>query len=538
MDACREHSRDGGSGGSAGRGAGPRQAIVSCYTSVAMPMRLHDTLTGELRPLRTGDDGSVRLYVCGPTVQDVMHLGHVRATVVYDVLVRHLRRSGVKVRFVRNVTDVNDTIVEKAKKAGEEPGAYARRIEALWQEDFARLGLLPPDVEPHVTDHMPEIVALIEKLVAKGHAYPSGGDVYFRVSSFPEYGKLSHRKLDELAMGASGRTSDEEAARKEHPADFALWKASGPGEQGWPSPWGHGRPGWHIECSAMAMKHLGETLDLHAGGLDLVFPHHENEIAQSEAATGKTYARHWMHHGFIEVNKEKMSKSLGNFFTLRDIVRHVEPEAVRWFVLSTTYRAPLNFEWNQDEAGGTTRFPQLEEAERRVEYFYATRARLAALPSERVVDALPGKDGETPAEIAGFEASLARALDDDLNFAQAQSVVAEMLRAVNELVDRALRKNGAASRAAVAAAEAALAHASATLGVGGEDPATWLGRVRDRRARARGVTPEQVEARIAERLEARQARDFARADAIRDALLAAGVELMDGPNGTTWRIPR
>jgi cysteinyl-tRNA synthetase len=514
-----------------------RHTVVSCYTSPAMTLRLHDTLHGELRPLRAGDDGTLRLYVCGPTVQDVMHLGHVRATVVYDVLVRHLRHSGVPVRFVRNVTDVNDTIVEKAKKAGEEPGAYARRIEALWQEDFARLGLLAPDVEPHVTDHMPEIVALIEDLLAKGKAYVSAGDVYFRVASFPDYGKLSHRRLEDLAMGASGRTTDDEAARKEHPADFALWKASAPEEQGWPSPWGHGRPGWHIECSAMAMKHLGETLDLHAGGLDLVFPHHENEIAQSEAATGKPYARHWMHHGFIEVNKEKMSKSLGNFFTLRDIVRHVEPEAVRWFVLSTTYRAPLNFEWSQDEDGRTTGFPQMEEAERRVEYLYATRARLSALPPERVVDALPGKEGETPREIAGFADALGRALDDDLNFAQAQAAVAELLRAVNELVDRALRKKGAAPRAAVAAAEGALAHVAAILGVGGEEPAAWLGRVRDRRVRARGLTPEQVEAKIAERLTARGARDFARADAIRDELLASGVELMDGPSGTTWRVP-
>ena len=497
-----------------------------------MPLLLHDTLTGERRAFQTAEPNHAKLYVCGPTVQDTMHLGHVRAYCVYDVLVRHLKDRGYRVTFVRNVTDVNDSIVAKAKTLGEDPLAFARRIEAVWQEDYARLGIRSPDVEPHVTEHMGEIIALIVDLVAKGKAYESAGDVYFRVSSFPDYGKLSHRKLEDLSMGASGRTTSEEEARKETPADFALWKHTAPEEQGWESPWGHGMPGWHVECSAMAMKHLGESFDLHAGGLDLVFPHHENEIAQSEAATGKPYAAHWIHHGFIEVNKEKMSKSLGNFFTLRDVCAYVEPEAARAFVLSTHYRSPLAFEWTMDDAGKTTGFPQLEESERRVEYLYSTRERLAAIPADRIADA-----GDVPTELSGFRAALAAALDDDLNFAVAMARVIELLKAVNELVDRALRKKGSAPRAAIHAAEKALAHVDRILGLGGQEPRVFLARLRARRVAKKGLSEADVEARIQARLDARAAKDFARADALRDELTALGVELMDGIGSTSWRIP-
>jgi len=497
-----------------------------------MPLLLHDTLSGERRPFQTAEPKHAKVYVCGPTVNDTMHLGHVRAYSVYDVLVRHLRDRGYRVTFVRNVTDVNDSIVAKAKTLGEDPLAYAKRIEAVWQEDYARLAIKSPDVEPHVTDHLVEIIALIVDLIAKGKAYASDGDVYFRVASFPDYGKLSHRKVEDLTMGASGRTTSEEESRKEHPADFALWKKSEPNELGWASPWGHGMPGWHIECSAMAMKHLGETFDLHAGGLDLVFPHHENEIAQSEAATGKTYATHWIHHGFIEVNKEKMSKSLGNFFTLRDITAHVEHEAARCFVLSTQYRSPIALEWSMDDTGKTTGFPQLEESERRVEYLYNTRERLAAIPADRIVDG-----GEVPSEISGFREALAAALDDDLNFAVAMARVLEMGKAVNELVDRALRKKGNAPRAAVNAAGKALAHVHAILGISGEEPRTFLARLRARRVAKKGLSEADVESRIQARLDARAAKDFARADALRDELTALGVELMDGTGSTTWRIP-
>ena len=498
-----------------------------------MPLLLHDTLTGERRPFKTAELNHAKVYVCGPTVNDTMHLGHVRAYSVYDVLIRHLRDRGYRVTYVRNVTDVNDSIVAKAKSLGEDPLAYARRIEAVWHEDYVRLGIQSPDVEPHVTDHLPEIITLITDLIAKKKAYASQGDVYFRVASFPDYGKLSHRKIEDLAMGASGRTSSEEDARKEHPADFALWKHTEANEQGWDSPWGHGMPGWHIECSAMAMKHLGETFDLHTGGLDLVFPHHENEIAQSEAATGRTYAEHWIHHGFIEVNKEKMSKSLGNFFTLRDISAHVEAEAARCFVLSTQYRSPLAFEWTMDEAGKTTGFPQLEESERRVEYLYSTRERLAAIPADRIV-----ATGEVPAEISGFRDALASALDDDLNFAVAMARVIELAKAVNELVDRALRKKGTVPRAAVTAAEHALTHIHRVLGIGGETPTTFLARLRARRVAKKGLSEADVEGRIQARLDARAAKDFARADALRDELTALGVELMDGgTGGTTWRVP-
>jgi cysteinyl-tRNA synthetase len=497
-----------------------------------MSLRLHNTLSGQVEPLTPTEPGHFRIYVCGPTVYDYSHIGHMRSALTYDVLVRHLRSQGKRVTFVRNITDVDDKILNRAKERGETPSQLAQRFEAAYREDTQTLGMLAPDIEPRVSDHIGEIVALIERLIARGAAYASQGDVYFSVASFPDYGKLSHRKLEDLELGRSGRLDDQEQTRKQHPADFALWKgAEAADPTAWDSPWGKGRPGWHIECSAMSMRYLGESFDLHGGGLDLVFPHHENEIAQSEAATGKQLCSSWVHHGFIEVNKEKMSKSLGNFFTARECFKRLEPEAMRYFVLTVHYRAPLALDWTVDDAGEVTGFPQMEEAERRIEYLYRTKIRLAELPEARIVPT-----GPATAALLSFREQLTKSLDDDLNMPLALAATAELLKGTNDLVERALAKKGQVPQASVDAARDGFALIGRVLGLGNGDPHVILERIRARRAQRLGITEAYVLEQIDARKRAREGRDFAQADAIRDALLARGVELMDSPSGTTWRI--
>ena len=496
-----------------------------------MALRLHDTLTDRIEPFTPGEPGHVRLYVCGPTVYDFAHVGHMRSVLTYDVLVRHLRSRGLRVTYVRNVTDIDDKIIRRAAERGEQPKALAERFEEAFRQDVRRLGLLDPEFEPRVSDHLDEIRALIAQLIDKGVAYPADGDVYFSVEAFPQYGKLSHRKQQDLAYGASGRLDEQERKRKRQPADFALWKGCGADETGWDSPWGRGRPGWHIECSAMSTKYLGESFDLHGGGLDLVFPHHENEIAQSEAVSGKPFCRCWVHNGFIETSKEKMSKSLGNFLTARDCFAFAEPEALRYLVLTVHYRAPLALDWTRDEGGAVDACHQLDEAERRVEYLYRTRARLRAIAPERLVDG-----GEVTEALAELEPRLAGALDDDLNMPVALAVLADFLKHVNELAERAKGK-GKIGRDAYQAALRGFETIAEVLGLGEDDPAGLLLRVRARRAARLSLREDEVEQKIAARVQARQAKDFARADAIRDEIAALGIELMDGAEGTTWRIP-
>jgi len=496
-----------------------------------MALRLHDTLADRIEALSPAEPGHVKLYVCGPTVYDYAHVGHMRSVLTYDVLVRHLRASGQRVTYVRNVTDIDDKIIRRAAERGEQPKVLAERFEEAFRQDVRRLGLIDPDVEPRVSDHLDDIRALIAQLIDKGVAYPADGDVYFSVEAFPAYGKLSHRKQQDLSYGASGRLDDEERKRKRHPADFALWKGCGASEIGWDSPWGHGRPGWHIECSAMSMRYLGESFDVHGGGLDLVFPHHENEIAQSEAVTGKPLSRLWVHNGFIETSKEKMSKSLGNFLTARDCFAFAEPEALRYLTLTVHYRAPLALDWSRDDAGAVVACSQLDDAERRVEYLYRTRARLRGIAPERLVDG-----GELPEAIGELQPRLQSALDDDLNMPIALAVLADFLKHVNDLAERAKGK-GKISRDAYNTALAGFETIGAQLGLGEDDPVALLARVRARRAARLSVREEEIEQRIDARMQARKAKDFARADAIRDEIAALGIELMDGPEGTTWRIP-
>ncbi len=480
-----------------------------------MPIVLYDTLSGRKRELTTLEPGAVGLYACGPTVYDYAHLGHARCYVVWDVVVRHLRARGLRVKYVRNFTDVDDKIIKRANERGEDPVALAARFADAFLEDMDAVGCLRPELAPRVSEHIPEIVALIELLVKKGFAYaPGNGDVYFPVRRFPDYGKLSRRDLDDLKAGA--RVEPGEA--KQDPLDFALWKGAKPGEPRWPSPWGQGRPGWHIECSAMTRKHLGDRFDIHTGGKDLVFPHHSNEIAQSVCAFGdgvhaEQFASHWMHNGFVKIDDEKMSKSLGNFFTVRQVLEKFDAEGLRLFLLGTHYRRDFNF---SDQVLG--------EAELRLGYLYETLEK-----ADRLAAGVDPAAGDTLVERSR------EALDDDFNTPQVLGLLAEAFTAANALCDLKGKKTPE-QRGTLAAFAAAARTVGGTLGLLQRPPREALLALRTRAAARRGIDGTAVEARLLERTEARKARDFARSDAIRDDLLAGGVAIMDGPEGTTWKV--
>lgn len=502
---------------------------------------LYNTLTRKLEPFEPLVPGKVRVYVCGPTTYNVAHAGHARANMAFDILVRHLRARGNEVTFVRNVTDVDDKILAAAKLTGEEPLTLSARMAKLVDDDMRLMGLLTPDFEPRVSAHIVDIVRLIETLLGKGHAYvvdtPKGKDVYFAVRSFPAYGKLSHRNIEDLLSGARVELGDS----KKDPLDFALWKGS---EEawGWPSPWGKGRPGWHIECSAMASKYLGPHFDIHGGGEDLIFPHHENEIAQSEAAWGPSLARYWMHNGFLTADNEKMSKSLGNFVTVQDVLARNDPEAFRYFILGTHYRGPLSFDIEKQE-GGRVVFPLVDVAERRVEYLYTT---LDALDAAAVGDV----DAEARAHpalaahaktIAEAKERVLQVLDKDLNTPQALAVLADLGKAANEVVLFTIKARKdkvalAAGKTLAREAKAALTQACEPLGLLQASAHDFFARTRQQRLRLRGLDAPTIEAKVEARSAARAARDFARADAIRDELAAIGVELLDSAGASSWKV--
>ena len=485
-----------------------------------MAQRLFNTLTNRKEDLVPLVDRKVGMYVCGPTVYDMSHVGHARVYTAFDTVVRWLRASGWEVRLVRNYTDVDDKIIKRANELGIPAHEVSERYIREFQRDMRALNVLPGDVEPKVTEHIPEIVALIERLVEKGVAYESGGDVYFSVKRFPSYGKLSKRNLDDLQAGARVEVGE----RKRDPLDFALWKAAKPGEPSWESPWGRGRPGWHIECSAMSEKYLGPCFDIHGGGKDLVFPHHENEIAQSEAASGCELAKYWMHNGFVTVDAEKMAKSLGNFTTIREMLERYDGEALRYFLLGTHYRSPIDFSVDAIEA-----------AQGRVAYVYETLAKV----DERLARAGEVPDGpiHAPEIVEGAWANFAAAMEDDFNTAAALGAISELFPLMNELVDRPPVKDRALVARTLRRLRATIERVGDVLGIWRQEPRAWLASHRERMAAQRGIDPAWVEARIAARAEARKAKDFAAADAIRDELLARGVEIMDAPGGTTWRIP-
>jgi cysteinyl-tRNA synthetase len=474
-----------------------------------------DSMTGAKRTLEPVTRGKIGLYVCGVTVYDLTHIGHARVFVSFDVVSRYLRHRGYEVTYVRNHTDVDDKIINRAAENGEDALVLAQRfIEAL-DSDMGRLGCLAPDVEPRVSTHIPQIIAMVEQLIERGHAYAVGGDVFFDVSSDDDYGKLSKVDLDANRDGERIAVD----TRKRSPRDFALWKAQKPGEISWDSPWGEGRPGWHIECSAMSTTYLGDTFDIHGGGKDLVFPHHENEIAQSECATGHPFANNWMHVGLLNIDGEKMSKSLNNFWTVRDVLERYHPEIVRWFFLSGHYRKPVGY------CDGN-----LDLARHRLQYHYVTRESLGAL-WQRVER--PAPDSAT---LEGWLGEFYKAMDDDFNTCKALSVVGEIAKVVNELLPTKKIGKKADVLGKLAAAEAVFDVVGEALGVLGEAPAKVLTEIRDQLAVQLEVDIDAVANGITARNAAREAKDWAEGDRIRDELLAQHVVLMDGPEGTIWRI--
>jgi cysteinyl-tRNA synthetase len=459
-------------------------------------LKLYNDLSNRKETFQPLEAGKVRMYVCGMTVYDLCHLGHARVMVVFDVVYRYLRASGYEVNYVRNITDIDDKIINRANEKGVPFSELTEEFIQAMHQDADALGVLRPTDEPKATRHMDEILAMISRLIDKGHAYAvDNGDVYYDVRSFPDYGKLSGKSIEDLRAGARVEPGD----AKRDPLDFALWKGAKPGEPAWDSPWGRGRPGWHIECSAMSTKALGDSFDIHGGGADLTFPHHENEIAQSEGATGHPFVKYWMHNGFVRINEEKMSKSLGNFFTVREILERYRAEEVRYFILTSQYRSPLNYDTEH-----------LDNARAALTRFYTA---LRGLPE---------------AAAAGGENFVSRfrdAMDDDFNTPEALAVLFDLAREINRLKESDV--------AAAAALAGVLRELGGVLGILQDDPEEYLRSGVP--AEEGGLTDEVIEAMIQARIDARTAKNWAEADRIRDELQAAGIILEDGPQGTTWR---
>jgi cysteinyl-tRNA synthetase len=485
------------------------------------PVRVYDTLSGEKRLLETLEPGKIRMYACGVTPYDNSHIGHGRCYVAFDVIYRYLRQSGLQVTYVRNFTDVDDKIINRANERGIAAVDLAEENIQSFYRDMDALGIARPDHEPRVSTSMPQIIALVQTLIERGVAYASEGDVYYAVSKFPTYGKLGKRTLDDMQAGARVEVSD----KKQHPMDFALWKAAKPGEPAWESPWGKGRPGWHIECSAMSMNALGECLDIHCGGQDLIFPHHENEIAQSEGATGRTFSNHWLHNGFVNVDNEKMSKSLGNFFTIKDVLQRYEPQVLRLFYLSTHYHNPINF---SDFA--------LDEAAERVAYFYETLRKLEIFLDQ--TGSVGAPFGPLPGEafLNEFEARFREAMDDDFNTVRVLGQLAEAFKLANELLMMRKAKQLPNALAAARQLRDKLTYADEVLQLFGAPPADYLERHKTKAAARRGLSLDWIAEKVGDRLIARSEKNWAEADRVRDELLAAGVVLMDGPQGTDWMV--
>ena len=446
--------------------------------------------------------GKVGMYVCGVTVYDYCHVGHARVMVVFDVIHRWLQQLDYRVEYVRNFTDVDDKIIRRAAQRGISIDTLTDEMIQAFYEDIDALGCLHPTHEPRATAHMDEMIAMIVTLVDKGHAYVAGsGDVLYAVRSFDTYGQLSGKNIDELE---SGSRVDIDTS-KHDPLDFVLWKMAKADEPAWDSPWGRGRPGWHIECSAMSCAHLGKTFDMHGGGMDLKFPHHENEIAQACAATGGEFARYWLHNGFVNINAEKMSKSLGNFFTIREVTQNYHPEVLRMFMLGTHYRSPLDF---SDSA--------LDAAKAGLDRLYETARRI-----QRDLPAVAQKQDAVQPE-AHILAAFTDAMNDDFNTPEALACLFELSRALNKALDQA-----AAASPDIKLMAAQFTAMTGLLAIVQQQPESWF---------QAGISDtDAIEAQVAERSAAKKARDFARADAIRDALAAQGIVLEDGPDGTTWK---
>ncbi|UPU36428.1 cysteine--tRNA ligase [Geomonas paludis] len=479
-----------------------------------MALRVYNTLTGSKEEFVPLNPGKVGMYVCGVTVYDHCHIGHARANVVFDMIYRYLQAKGLDVTYVRNYTDIDDKIINRANRDGVPYNEISERFIHEFDKDMARLMLQLPTFQPKATEHIPEIIALVQQLIDKGYAYASGSDVFFRVDRFEGYLKLSKRNLEDMQAGARIEVDE----KKEHPMDFALWKGAKPGEPYWESPWGQGRPGWHIECSAMSSKFLGDTFDIHGGGKDLIFPHHENEIAQSEAASGKPFVKYWLHNGFVNINSEKMSKSLGNFFTIKEVLERYDAEVLRFFLLSAHYRSPIDF---SDQ--------NLKESELGLERIYNALAGIDERLAAGTDHAPTEESAELDEKCRSIATRFSEAMDDDFNTAMALGHVFDLVRSINralpvsplELLSRVKQE---------------IASIAATLGVCDSVPAEYLQRMKDRKTSEMEIPVEEIEALIAERAEARKAKNFKRSDEIRDLLLEKNIVLLDSAQGTTWKV--
>lgn len=469
-------------------------------TGQSLPeIQVYNTLTRQKERLQPITPGQIKMYVCGVTVYDLCHIGHARVMVVFDMITRYLRERGYQVTYVRNITDIDDKILKRADENNEPINQLTQRMIEAMHEDEARLGVLRPDVEPRATAYIDQIIALVQTLEQKGYAYAAAnGDVYYRVRKFAGYGQLTNRQLDELQAGARVEVD----GFKEDPLDFVLWKAAKEGEISWPSPWGEGRPGWHIECSAMSTCCLGNTFDIHGGGPDLPFPHHENEIAQSEAATGQKYVNTWMHAGAVRVDQEKMSKSLGNFFTIRDVLEQHDAEVIRYLLLASHYRSAINYAESA-----------LHEARKGLERFYTALNHIT-----------PVSDAEQVAQAGDWRARFMQVMDDDFNTPEALAVLFDLTRALN----RALEAEEMLLASALAAE---LRDLGGILGLLQQEPQAFL---QGGQTAQSSVNPDVIETLIEKRLMAKQERDFAEADRIRDELAAQGVILKDTKDGTSW----
>ncbi|RKY03985.1 MAG: cysteine--tRNA ligase [Spirochaetes bacterium] len=461
-------------------------------------MKIYDTMVKGKVDFIPLNDNKVGIYLCGPTVYDYGHLGHGRSAIVFDMFRRYLIYKGYDVTFVRNWTDIDDKTIDRANKEGISVKELTERFIQIYKEDYSRLNILEPDYDPKPTEHIPEIIGLIERLFANGHAYNLDDGVYYDISTFPEYGKLSGQSLEELKAGARIEVSD----KKKNPGDFALWKFEKPGEPSWDSPWGRGRPGWHIECSAMSVKYLGEEFDVHCGGQDLIFPHHEDEIAQSRGA-GYRFANHWMHNGFLNIDNEKMSKSLGNFFTLREIFEKYSPRVVRYFLLSAHYKAPLNYsEESLKQAGGA--LSRYDDFILRLNDIMEKSGKRKENPKKQVSEIISKT-------VNSFE----EGMDDDLNISKALAAISELVKEINILID-----HSSVSYADAESVTDFMKSIDSVLGIFKFD---------------KELLPEEIERLIEERAKARKEKDFKKADEIRAKLLEMGIVLEDTKDGTRWK---
>jgi cysteinyl-tRNA synthetase len=492
------------------------------------PIRIFDSYSRRVVDLQPVVPGQVSMYLCGPTVQAAPHIGHARSAIAFDVVRRYLAWAGYKVTFVRNITDVEDKIIKRANDEGISAREVSERYAAEYREAMLAVGCAAPDLEPLVTQTMPEILSLIQKLIDEGKAYPASGDVYYAVDSFPPYGALSGQSIADLQAGARVEVGEQ----KRNPLDFALWKGAKPGEPWWESPWGNGRPGWHIECSAMIYKTVGRDIDLHGGGRDLIFPHHENEIAQSVGAFGPgSFARVWMHNGLLNLGTEKMSKSIGNVLGVAEMCKVFDGESIRAYLVQHHYRSPINFE--VEERDGKPVFPGIEEADRRLDYFYSTLGRIDDFLGEKR-DVEPGG---VIAEAERLVSAAHTAMSEDFNTSVTMAELGEAARAANKLLDDPKGVAKDVRRRSIARLGRDLRDTGrGALGLLGQEPRAFLQARRARLCQARGIDGAAIDQRLRDRDDARKAKDFTRADAIRAELRERGIEVMDTPRGAEWRV--